>query len=397
MKKLKRAWIAAALLVAVLLTGCGQRQVTLKEFTSADGAVSMSMNDKWVVEDMGVDSWIAAFTEDGSEGIVVMQMPKNLYNIDGIEGLKGMVEESFTASDATATQAPAIPGLASVEAYNCVVTASGVRGEGITVYGETDYAYYGIVYAAKKISAGKTEYFNNACTTLKETAPEIENAATVESTDTILWFDAACAVLTDINGWDDTMFGGLPATEDSAAIVQSLLSEWWEVTDKASAQENMEWLTAQGHRVEFADSMAYLAEAGLAETAQADRTAFVLENFDVDEQEAQNYVDWYAAYEQLGDNAIAGWDYSRAMSLLGYYFIAGYYTEQEALDASLELAQTIQGAFDSWDSFMESYFVGYEYWAEESSQERRDVYADLKAASDSPYNVDFNLTLEKSW
>ena len=46
---------------------------------------------------------------------------------------------------------------------------------------------------------------------------------------------------------------------------------------------------------------------------------------------------------------------------------------------------------------MESYFAGYEYWAEESSEERRGIYADLKAASDSPYSVDFNLTLEKTW
>lgn len=395
MKQLKKLWIAAVVAIAMLLGGCGEAEVTLKEFTSANGAVSVSMNDKWALEDMGVDSWVAAFTEDGSEGIVVMQMPKQLYDIDGIAGLKGMVEESFTASDAKAIDAPALPGISNVEAYNCVVTASGVKGQGITVYGETDYAYYGIVYAAKKINAGKTEYFNKVCATIKETAPE--NTSTVGTTDTILWFDATCAVLTDVNGWDYTMFGGLPANEDSAAMTQSLLSEWWDVTDKASAEENMDWLTKEGHRMEFADSMAYLEESGIAEVPAGERAAFMLENFEVDEQEAQNYADWYGAYEEMGEDAIAGWDYSRAMSLLGYYYLAGYYTEVEALDASLALAKTIQGTFDSWDSFMESYFVGYEYWAEESSEERRGIYADLKAASDSPYSVDWNLTLEKTW
>lgn len=143
--------------------------------------------------------------------------------------------------------------------------------------------------------------------------------------------------------------------------------------------------------------MAYLEESGIAEIPAEERADFMLENFDVDEQEAQNYADWYAVYEEKGEDAIAGWDYSRAMSLLGYYYLAGYYTEEEALNVSFELAQTIQGAFDSWDSFMESYFAGYEYWAEESSEERRGIYADLKAASDSPYSVDFNLTLEKTW
>ena len=46
---------------------------------------------------------------------------------------------------------------------------------------------------------------------------------------------------------------------------------------------------------------------------------------------------------------------------------------------------------------MDSYFIGYEYWAEESSDERRAVYEDLKAASDSPFNVDWNLEFEKTW
>lgn len=397
MNKLRKLWIGLTLVAAVMLGGCGEAEVTLKEFTSANGAASISMNDKWGVEDMGVDSWIAAFTEDGSEGIVVMQMPKQLYDIDGIPGLKGMVEESFTASDAQAIDAPAVPGVSNVEAYKCVVTASGVKGEGITVYGETDYAYYGIVYAAKKINTARTEYFNKVCGTFQEIVPEIENSSTVASTDTILWFNATCAVLTDTNGWDYTIFGGLPANADSAAIAQSLLSEWWEVTDRASAEDNMDWLTEEGHRMEFADSMTYLEESGIAEVPAEDRVDFILENFETDEQEAQDYADWYNAYEEMGGNAIAGWDYSRAMSLLGYYYLAGYYTEEEALDASLELAKTIQGVFDSWDSFMESYFAGYEYWAEESSEERRGIYADLKAAADSPYSVDWNLTLEKTW
>lgn len=398
MINLKKAWIALILSMAVMLGGCGEAEVTMKEFTSVDETVSISMNEKWNVEDMGMDSWIAAFTEDGSEGIVVLQMAKHLYNIEGIEGMKSAVEDSFTASDAKAMDTPpAVPGLYNVEAYNCVVTASGVKGEGITVYGETDYAYYGIVYAAKKISAGKTEYFNKVCGTFKEMAPEIENASTVASTDTILWFDAACAVLTDANGWDYTMFGGLPANEDSAAIVQSLLSEWWEVEDKASAEETMDWLTGEGHRVDFADTMVYLEESGIGEVPAEERVDFLLENFETDDQGAQSYADWYALYEEKGEDAIAGWDYSRAMSLLGYYYLAGYYTEEEALDASLALAQTIQGTFDSWDSFLESYFIGYEYWAEESSDERREIYADLKAASDNPYRVDWNLALEKTW
>ena len=46
---------------------------------------------------------------------------------------------------------------------------------------------------------------------------------------------------------------------------------------------------------------------------------------------------------------------------------------------------------------MESYFAGYEYWSEESSDERRDIYEDLKSSSDNPFALDWNTTLEKTW
>ena len=46
---------------------------------------------------------------------------------------------------------------------------------------------------------------------------------------------------------------------------------------------------------------------------------------------------------------------------------------------------------------MESYLLGYEYWGQESSDERRGIYEDLKGRADNPYAVDYNLTLEKTW
>ena len=159
----------------------------------------------------------------------------------------------------------------------------------------------------------------------------------------------------------------------------------------------MDWLLGDGQRVSFAEDMEFLAEIGLADAAEDERIDVIIENLDVDEEEARSYADWYAFYEQYGLDAAAGWDYSRAMSLLGYYYLAGYYTEEEALDKSLETAKDIQRTFDSWDSFMESYFIGYEYWAEESSDDRRKIYEEIKTASDSPFSLDWGMTFEKSW
>ena len=401
MKKTKRTLVMLVMILAMVLAGCGGKEVVMKEFTSEDGSVSVQMDESWAIEDMGAgtESWIAAFTSDGAEGIIVMQMPKNTIGlaVSDMAGWKSIIESSYPMSGMEKVDSPSIIGMDIEGAYSCTVTAEGVKGAGRVLYGETDYAYYCILYAAPKINDKKAEYFNNVCTSFKETAPEIENASTVEKTDTIQWFNNTCAVLTAVNGWDYTMFGGLPANDDSKAVAQTLLSEGWEVTDRGTADETMDWLLTEGHRVSYVDDMEYIKETGVADVAAGDRMNFFLQNFDVSEEEAQDYIDWYGFYEQYGEDAIAAWDYGRAMSLLGYYYLAGYYTEEEALNKSLEVANTIQSTFDSWDSFMESYFVGYEYWAGDSSDERRGIYGDIKAASDSPYSIDWNITFEKNW
>lgn len=401
MKKVTRNIIVAAIMLALVLGGCGNKAVVMKEFTSADETISIQLNEKWKQEDMGTggEGWIVAVSEDDSEAIMVMQMAKNIYgtNIIDMNNWKDTINASYPMSEMALIDNPSVPGMDVAETYSCTVTVEDISGDGRILYGETDYAYYSILYVAIKMNAAEIEYFNNVCGSFKETAPEIEETPMAENTDTVQWFNNTCAVLTAANRWDYTLFGGAPADDNSKSMVQDLLSEWWDVTDRETAEETMDWLITEGHRVSFAEEMNTLAESGLAEVSEAERVDWILENFDVSEDEAQNYADWFAFYEQYGSDAAAGWDYSRAMSLLGYYYLAGYYTEEEALDKSLETAEVIQNTFDSWDNFMESYFVGYEYWAGESSDDRREIYEEIKAASDSPFQLEWGMTLEKTW
>ncbi len=405
MKNTRKNVVTVVMILALMLTGCGSKEVVMKEFTSEDQTVSIRMNEEWSEwgkEDMGAgnEGWIAASSKNGSEAIIVMQMAKNLYgaSITDMDSWKELINSSYAMSEMKLIDNPSVPGMDVSETYRCTITVDNIKGEGHILYGETEYAYYSILYVAVKMNAAKTEYFNKVCTSFKETAPEIEDLSSIEYTETIQWFNNTCAVLTAVNGWDYTIFGGLPVSDNSKIIVENLLSEWWGVTDHESADEMMDWLLGGGgHRVSFAEDMEFLAEIGLADVDEDERIDVIIENLGVDEEEAGSYADWYAFYEQYGPDAAAGWDYSRAMTLLGYYYLAGYYTEEEALNKSLETAKVIQGTFDSWDSFMESYFVGYEYWSEESSDDRREAYEEIKAASDSPFSLDWGMTLEKSW
>lgn len=416
MKNKSKAAVALCLIMALLvtaLTGCGagaeksQEDILseMKEFATPDGSASIYLNKDWEVQDLGleeagIDFWMCVASEDESEVAVLMQFPKtgaNAMNVD-IDGVKDMVEESYGfISDGKEAETPEVPGMSNLEAATGTMQIDSSKADAYVVYGETDYAYYALMYGANSMSKSILAEAKAAFSKFAENVPEEEDNTTVELSDTVRWFNASYAILTEINGWDYNRFAGLAANEENMALEQQSLEEWWGVTDRASADETLDWILTEGHRADFAENMAYLQENGIQDVAEAERADFVMEYFYVDEDQAQSMADAYAYYEQYGPNAIDGWDYCRAMNLLSFYYLAGYYNEQEALDKSLEIAQTMQPLFTSWDELADSYLRGYEYWAEESSDERRAVYDDLKSRDDNPYAVDYNTALEKTW
>lgn len=165
---------------------------------------------------------------------------------------------------------------------------------------------------------------------------------------TVQWINATYAILTHSNGANIKMFGGTAYVDESTKaygqnyLKQELASSWG-VTDRASADRVLDNLIASGNATGSA------------------------------------------------------WDYSRAVSNLGNYYLAGYYTETEALDKALEVARIIQIRFDSWDSYNQSYLAGYNAWRSENSRERESVLAELKASRHNPFAIDWNLNLERSW
>ncbi len=218
-----------------------------------------------------------------------------------------------------------------------------------------------------------------------------------EESDTIRWFNASYAILTELNHWDYNTFPGIKINENTQNMEIASLKASWDVTDRQSADETLDWVLSEGHRADFVESALLLEEAGMGEIPAGQRAAWAAESFGLSEDDAEYFVMVYDSYEAYGEGAIDAWDYSRALNLLSFYYIAGYYTREEALDKALEIAQTVQPEFDSWDEYVESYLRGYEFWAEESSDERRGVYEDLKSREDNPYAVDYHTTLEKTW
>lgn len=215
--------------------------------------------------------------------------------------------------------------------------------------------------------------------------------------DTVRWFGACNAILATMNQQNYTRFPASEPTAINKLRYAATLEQWWNVTDHQTAGETLDWLLSRGQRVGFVEDMTLLKEAGLDEIPADERADWIQDNLGLTEEDSLYYTQMFSYYEEYGENAIDAWDYCRAMNLLSFFYSAGYYTREEALNKALDVAQTMQPLFDSWDDLVDSYLRGYECWTAESSDERRKVYEDLKSRNDNPYAVDYNTTLEKTW
>lgn len=423
------AWVClACLLSAVLLTGCGSKKEK-KVYTVENETFSIEMDGDWVQEDGAIDEFLCLVSQNGHRGIMVLQFPKaEGYDMDIVrEKVERMLQIDFLENERTPEE---IPGMQNLEAYTgTVMEAEDMTGEEeapcYIVYGETEYASYAFLYVTDEITPKRIRLFGEVCASFAENAPKGESPEEkeilreegsagqeesgneiweeipeeVSGSSTVMWFNAVSAVPACRLGLDHRQFGGFMLTEKDRALLRELLEETWDVTDKESADEALEWLLSEGNQEEFAEVMEEFGETleGIKEVEPKDRGAWIYENYEVEEENAHLWAEWYNLYEEQGKLAIAAWDYSRAMSFLGFFYVAGYYTREEALDKALETAEKIQGSWDSWDAFMASYFVGSEWSSEEDSSDLQEIYNELKAEEDSLYGLDWNLEFEKNW
>lgn len=239
--------------------------------------------------------------------------------------------------------------------------------------------------------------------TEKTTEAKTEKATVAAKEDqTVYWINGTCAIVTELNGLDLKYFGGVKDQKAYAQAMQETLKSAWGIENKEDLLAMVESLKKnQRHNRKFLEE---LAELGCDTTMSVEEFQSWMANEDYDEDMINYMSAGYMAYKEYGDNAIFAWDLSRATQLLGQGYLVGYIEYAEALDLALEISKDIQSTFDSWDSYWDSYMMGYVYWSEDLMTDSSSSYAKrvkildkLKAAKDSPLQLDWNLELNKSW
>ena len=420
--------LANLLATALLLAGCGgnagkttgaqqgsntdaaqtaRQKESTTTFTAENGMFAISLPGTWSEDDnMGVSN-LLSLSGENSAGIIALGMAKTqLTAMDaGVKSLNDFYDfaDEMMLNGAAASSAldPAdaipFPGFAGTLAMDGTMTQSnGASGKIFVQCAESEASYYFIAFSVD------SKHYEKMLASLRENMSfeELELPATEQLSDTLTWFNATYAVITTLNGGDLNLVAGYEPSEMMKEVEQGLLERDWEVTDRTSLDETIEWLLTEGHNAGALSMLDYLGTDGMSR----DELITAMEEYGYYEEDIADILAAYDAKDAYGGNAIAGWDMSRAMSLMGWGYLAGYYTYEEAMDKSLETARTIQQTFGSWDDFFNSYFFGYSYWSEEAlddpasqAYERHELYEELKSDPTGVFRVDWNTALTKEW
>ncbi|MDG9860705.1 DUF1266 domain-containing protein, partial [Acinetobacter ursingii] len=113
----------------------------------------------------------------------------------------------------------------------------------------------------------------------------------------------------------------------------------------------------------------------------------------------------FDATQEFADQAILAWDLGRAVYLLSDFYLAGMITKEDALQRSLVICQKIQPLFNSWHDFNRSYIYGLRFWLYSTETELKltadqntiKIIEKLEKQAHSPFQLDWNMRLEKDW
>lgn len=221
---------------------------------------------------------------------------------------------------------------------------------------------------------------------------------------TILWFNATYAPLTYSNGCDWEKVGGMEPSESNMEFNRQILSRDWDIDDAASAMETIEDLKKNGHRAKCRECMEKLDELGILDEKNEEAFLEALTNSGIEEN-LFRYVMAYQIHQSgLDADYIAAWDLCRVNQLYADFYICGYMSYEDAMNASLENSLMLQEMYTSWEDLATSYLAGYQFWRSDPlltddspTMKRYQCYLDLLDMEDGPYSLDWNMKLEKSW
>ena len=215
--------------------------------------------------------------------------------------------------------------------------------------------------------------------------------------DTVQWICSSYAIYTKYNKKDLGYIGGTSEEhlETYQYALKDALRSGWKIYDRESLCHSLQKLLSTGERSEYQKTIHSMVENGLMDMTEEELIAQV-ESQNGDEEEFRFL---YRSYQDLGKKALDGWDYCRALQVLGDCYQTGYISLEECLDQSLVIAQKLQSTFSSWEEVAKSYLYGHFYHKRDhiDTEWCWDIYEELKSSENNPYQIPYDTPLTDNW
>ncbi len=175
-KRMKKAGLfVLAAMAAAALCGCGNGSKAveyledMEEFSNGYHTAFIHLNQDWITVEGGDEFSLTAGNVYSGEMAKLEQAPKNMStDITSMDDWKQAVEDAYGISDIEAADSIEVPGMTSVSVYNATFGSDEYKQDAYIVYGETDYAYYFIMYTAAEMNDEKKAAFEASCSTFRE-------------------------------------------------------------------------------------------------------------------------------------------------------------------------------------------------------------------------------------
>lgn len=151
----------------------------------------------------------------------------------------------------------------------------------------------------------------------------------------------------------------------------AILEDFWKVADKSSALSSLENIRTQGHRTKFNVLMSSLPADGSMDSTSLGKFKQIF-SFDLEDshdlkmsdEDYRKLAQWIQrTHRYLKEAGILAWDAARYVHLVRLSFIAGYLSDNEAWAEILKLAPLVEGRFESWMEFSQSFLIGRTFWS----------------------------------
>jgi tetratricopeptide (TPR) repeat protein len=171
------------------------------------------------------------------------------------------------------------------------------------------------------------------------------------------WALATSGIIMLANGWKVNIIGGGIPTPTHKDQVKKILMDSWDIDDKNSSMETIQWLKDRGHRVGFTEG--YKKYLSLSDSDKK----LILKIYENRIEEIENFLFYKDHGKEIGSKSLIAWDYCRIIQVAGMSYVCGYLSYDEAWKEIMDAAKVIQKSYSSWEDMARNYMLGGEFWS----------------------------------